>query len=203
MLDKLIKLKLKLETLRPFPPAALENLERWFEVELTYTSNAIEGNTLTRAETALVLEKGLTVGGKPMKDHLEAINHRNALQKMKALTRQDRLILDDILALHECVLKGVDDTHAGGIRSVSVRVSGSMVVFPTPLKVPYLLDEFVAWLNSEQTMNPVQKAALAHYKLVSIHPFIDGNGRTARLLMNLILIKHGYPPSLTGPFQDY
>jgi Fic family protein len=195
MLEKITDLKNKLDALRPFPKSVLDNLNQWFEVELTYSSNAIEGNTLTRQETALVIEKGLTVGGKPMKDHLEAINHRDALQHMQKMVGHKTLILDDILALHRLILKGIDDTNAGCIRTVPVRISGSMVVLPNPLKVPTLMEEFMKWLQKQEE-DSVTLAAKAHYKLVTIHPFVDGNGRTARLLMNLILMQHGYPPAI-------
>lgn len=198
MLEKITAQKKKLDALRPFPKAVLDNLAQWFEVELTYSSNAIEGNTLTRQETALVIEKGLTVGGKPMKDHLEAINHRDALQRMQQMVCHKTLALDDILTLHGLILKGIDDMHAGRIRTVPVRISGSMVVLPNPLKVPALMDEFVQWLKTKGE-HPVTLAAMAHYKLVTIHPFVDGNGRTARLLMNLILMQHGYPPAIIAP----
>lgn len=198
MLDKIIKLKSQLDAQRPFAKEILMNLEKWFEVELTYSSNAIEGNTLTRLETALVLEKGLTVGGKPMKDHLEALNHRDALNAMKSMVTNQEISLSDILYLHGLILKGIDDTNAGCIRRVPVRISGSTVVLPNPLKVPDLLEEFYQWMKTSQD-HPVCVAALAHYKLVTIHPFVDGNGRTARLLMNLILMRNGYPPAIILP----
>jgi Fic family protein len=197
-LETLSAEKKKLDAFRPFSKEILTNLEKWFEVELTYSSNAIEGNTLTRQETALVLEKGLTVGGKPLKDHLEAINHLEAIQAMKEMTKKSSVSLEDILSLHQVILKGIDGGNAGLIRAVPVRISGSTVVLPNPLKVPILLEEFVAWMQRVHE-HPVYFAALAHYKLVTIHPFIDGNGRTARLLMNLILIHHGYPPAIISP----
>lgn len=196
----LTELKAQLDALRPFPPALLDNLEKWFEVELTYSSNAIEGNTLTRQETALVIEKGITVGGKPLKDHLEAINHRDALHKMKELARQSSFSCEDILSLHLLVLKGLDDAGAGRLRAIPVRISGSLVVLPNPMKVPELMNEFEQWMKTTQD-HPALFAAMAHYRLVTIHPFVDGNGRTARLLMNLILIQHGYPPAIIPP-QD-
>lgn len=197
-LDKLTAKKKKLDSFRPFSQDILTNLEKWFEVELTYSSNAIEGNTLTRQETALVLEKGVTVGGKPMKDHLEAINHLEALQTMREMATKPSVSLQDILSLHFLILKGIEDEHAGAIRTVPVRISGSTVILPNPLKVPDLLDSFVEWMKTTQD-HPIHLAALAHYKLVTIHPFIDGNGRTARLLMNLILIHNGYPPAIITP----
>lgn len=197
-LEKITALKEELEKLRPFPMEVLQNLEKWFEIELTYSSNAIEGNTLTRHETALVLEKGLTVGGKSMKDHLEAINHRDAINLLKIMVKQDQVSVDDILSLHKIILKNIDDSGAGVIRNVPVRISGSIVIMPNPLKLPKLLDEFDEWLQKNNE-HPVMFAAMAHYKLVSIHPFVDGNGRTARLLMNLILMRHGYPAAIIYP----
>jgi Fic family protein len=195
---KLETIKRKLDDSRPFAPAVLDNLDKWFEVELTYTSNAIEGNTLTRSETALVIEKGITVGGKPLKDHLEALNHKDALCAMKEMVQKPEIHLNDILYLHKLILKGIDDPNAGCLRTIHVRISGSMVVLPNPLKVPKLIDDFMNWLNTARE-HPVTIAALAHYKFVSIHPFVDGNGRTARLLMNLILMQHGYPPAIITP----
>lgn len=197
-LEKIKTLKMELDSYRPLSEEVLRNLEQWFEVELTYSSNAIEGNTLTRQETALVLEKGLTVGGKPMKDHLEALNHREALNFMKTLVDKQKIALNDILSLYQLILKGIDDKNSGCIRDVPVRLLGSAVVLPNPLKVPQLLDEFSEWMQRTHE-NPVYFAALAHYRLVSIHPFVDGNGRTARLLMNLILMQHGYPPAIIRP----
>ncbi len=190
LLNKISALKDKLDAYRPFSQDILRYLEEWFEVELTYSSNAIEGNTLTRQETALVLNKGLTVGGKPMKDHLEAINHKSALDFMKQLVKHKLMTLEDIFALHQHILKGINDEHAGVMRQVPVRISGSVVILPNPMKVPVLLEEFMQWLKVKDE-HPVHFAALAHYKLVSMHPFIDGNGRAARLLMNLILMQHG------------
>lgn len=197
-LDQINQIKKKLDACRPFPPDIIHNLEQWFEVELTYTSNAIEGNTLTRMETAMVLEKGITVGGKPLKDHLEATNHREALAYIKGLIKHAALTVADILHLNKIILKGIDDDHAGKIRTIPVRISGSYVILPNPQKVPTLLDEFMDWLLKSQDP-PIYKAALAHFKLVSIHPFVDGNGRVARLLMNLILMQNGYPPAIISP----
>lgn len=179
------------------PPALVSNLHDWFRIELTYTSNAIEGNTLTRQETALVVEKGLTVGGKSLQEHLEATNHAQALDWIQDLVKSRRKTISerDILEIHNLVLKGIDDTHAGHYRSVAVRISGSNVILPNPVKVPDLMTEFCQWLKKPGSIHPVQFAAEAHYRLVTIHPFTDGNGRTARLLMNLLLLLHGYPPA--------
>lgn len=194
----LTKLKTELDSFRPFNKDILENLSQWFEVELTYSSNAIEGNTLSRKETALVIEKGLTVGGKPLKDHIEATNHKEALIAMKNIIDQKEITLSDILFLHQLILKGIDDVHAGKIRTVPVRISGSPVILPNHQKVHHLLDQLIHDINKTEK-HPVLLAADAHYKFVSIHPFVDGNGRTGRLLMNLILMKHGYPPAIITP----
>lgn len=179
------------------PPALVTNLDDWFKVELTYTSNALEGNTLTRQETALVVEKGLTVGGKSLQEHLEATNHAQALDWVRKLVSSRRKTVSekDILEIHHLILKGIDDVNAGHYRTVAVRISGSNVILPNPIKVPGLMAQFCRWLKNPKTAHPVELAAEAHYRLVSIHPFTDGNGRTARLLMNLILLLHGYPPA--------
>ena len=190
--------KEQLDGSRPLPPELVRNLEEWFLVELTYTSNALEGNTLTRKETAAVVEKGLTVGGKTLVEHLEATNHAKALRDVMRLSQMptSELRLADVLRIHETVLRGIDDDHAGHFRRLPVRISGSPVILPNPVKLPDLMEAFIEWLVTTADLHPVELAAEAHYQLVTIHPFVDGNGRTARLLMNLILMQHGYPPAI-------
>lgn len=197
-LNQLTRKKQRLDKYKPLPPELIKNLEDWFKVELTYTSNAIEGNTLTRQETALIVEKGITVEGKSIKEHLEAINHAQALEFIKTLVKKKReeLTEADILDIHKAILAKIDDTNAGRYRTVPVRVAGSTVVMPNAMKVPDLMSGFVKWLNQTNVDHPIKISADAHYKLVSIHPFVDGNGRTARLLMNLLLMQNGYPPAL-------
>jgi len=196
--EQIQKKKERLSALRPLPPELVANLDGWFRVELTYTSNAIEGNTLTRRETALVVEKGLTVGGKTLVEHLEASNHAHALDWVKARIdgRPAELQERDVLTIHEMILEGIDATNAGRYRNVPVRISGSRVVLPNPAKVPILMSEFANWLGGENKLHPVEFAIEVHYRLVTIHPFADGNGRTARLLMNMILMMHGFPPAI-------
>lgn len=198
--EKLINKKFELDQYRPLPQALVKNLDDWFLVELTYTSNAIEGNTLTRAETALVVEKGLTIGGRSLKEHFEANNHAHALGWVKTLVSKpiSDISEDIILQIHRYILEAIDDTNAGYYRNISVRISGSPVILPNPRKIPDLMVDFIEWLRSS-TQNPIELAALAHYKFVTIHPFVDGNGRTARLLMNLILMIYGYPPAIIRP----
>ena len=197
-ISRLREKKELLDSYRPLPAVLVKNLEDWFRVELTYTSNAIEGNTLTRRETALVVEKGLTVGGKTLVEHLEAANHAHALDwvRQQASRSARQLTEKDVLSIHEIILKGIDSANAGFYRSVPVRISGSTVVLPNPRKVPDLMEAFVTWLQQGPDLHPVELAAEAHYRLVTIHPFADGNGRTARLLMNLILLMTGYPTAI-------
>ena len=207
--DKLTRKKQLLDSFRPLPDVLVRNLDDWFRVELTYTSNAIEGNTLTRSETALVVEKGITVGGKTLTEHIEATNHAKALDWIKSqVNRKPYDITEkDILNIHDVVLKGIDDTNAGHYRSVPVRISGSTVILPNPKKVPDLMYNFIGWIKESSNfsgntslqnvvIHPVELAAEAHYRLVTIHPFTDGNGRSARLLMNMILLMYGYPAAI-------
>jgi Fic family protein len=195
--EKLSEKKREIDQYRPFPPELVKNLEDWFRVELTYSSNAIEGNTLSRRETALVIEKGLTVGGKTLVEHLEASNHAKALDWIgqKIQSSEAHIGEQDLLKIHELILTGIDSSNAGFYRNIPVRISGAMVVLPNPRKVPELMMEFCHWLKDTKD-HPVLKAAEAHYRLVTIHPFVDGNGRTARLLMNMLLIKAGYPMAI-------
>jgi Fic family protein len=198
MYEMIDKKKSILDSARPLSKDLVLNLEDWFRIELTYTSNAIEGNTLTRQETALVVEKGLTVGGKSLSEHLEATNHAQALDWVKTqINKNSKLINEnDILNIHNIILKGINDAIAGHYRNVSVRISGSTVILPNPKKVPKLMEEFILWLQNSNNLHPIELAAEAHYRLVTIHPFVDGNGRTARLLMNMILLMKGYPTAI-------
>ncbi len=201
MNDKLLQLQAKkqrLDNYKPLQNELLKNLDEWFRIELTYTSNAIEGNTLTRQETAMVVEEGLTVQGKSLNEHQEAINHAEAFDFIQTLVSKKRedLTAGDILDVHSIILNKIDDTNKGKYRNIAVRLRGSETILPNPLKVSELMDEFVRWLQSENNDHPIKIATDAHFKLVSIHPFIDGNGRTARLLMNLLLMQVGYPPAI-------
>jgi len=197
MLEKCLKKvdqkKEKLDELRPLPKELIKNLDDWLKIDLTYNSNAIEGNTLSPSETALVVEKGLTIGGKSVVEHLEAINHAYALDYIKEFASKENM-LDNVAIkdIHSLVLKAIDDINAGRWRTRAVRISGSDVKLADPLKIPELMNDFEGWLQANED-HPIKKAADAHLKFVTIHPFVDGNGRTARLLMNLILMQYGYP----------
>lgn len=196
-LAALEKKKQQLDGYKPFSVDLAANLHEWFKIELTYTSNAIEGNTLSRAETALVVEKGLTVEGKTLQEHLEAVNHAKAFEWImeKINTTKKDITENVILNLHQLILQKIDDTNAGRYRTVPVRIAGSTVIMPNALKVPKMMEEFILWLHNSN-INPLALAIDAHLKFVSIHPFVDGNGRTARLLMNLLLLQAGYPPAI-------
>ena len=192
--------KRQLDGMRPLTQRSLAVLDDWYDVELTYTSNAIEGNTLSRSETAIVLDKGITVAGKPLKDYFEAVDHFDALHFVRELAKQDRpLGEDDICRIHAIVLAKSNPAEAGIDSQFQRRIKGSAVVFPSPVEIPREMAALGQWLGA-QPATP-QAAFEAHYRLVSIHPFTDGNGRTARLLMNLLLLRGGYPPVVIGPEQ--
>lgn len=190
-------LKQKLDSYRPLPVAVVKNLHEDLILQWTYNSNAIEGNTLTLKETRVVLE-GITVGGKTMREHLEAINHREAILYVEEIVKNKEVFsLRQIKEIHSLILKNIDDDNAGVWRNVNVTISGAEHIPPDFLHVPEAMEAFLAWYDEESTeLHPVELAAIAHCDLVKIHPFIDGNGRTARLLMNLELMKHGFPAAV-------
>lgn len=196
--DRISAKKARLDAQRPLEGRALEVLEAWYDVELTYTSNALEGNTLTRSETAIVLEKGITVRGKPLKDHQEAVDHRDALAFMREIARDPRPLAErDVRDLHRMVTSSTLKDEAGRYSNAPRRIAGSETVFPPPADLPPLMAAFGAWLS---TADPSPETAIeAHLRLVTIHPFTDGNGRSARLLMNLLLMRAGYPPMVIRP----
>jgi Fic family protein len=199
MLTALIKeieqKKAQLDRLRPLSGGALAQLQKYYDVELTYTSNAIEGNTLTRRETAEVIEHGITVGGKPLRDHLEAVDHYEAVQWMRELAAQATPLGENtVCELHRRIVARSQPAVAGVYSPHPRRIAGSPVIFPNPLRIPQLMEEFGAWLSSAP-----EGAFEGHFRLTTIHPFSDGNGRTARLLMNLVLIRGGYPPVAVRP----
>ena len=200
ILFKRIKEKKKfLDSLRPFPPQALKKLKEQFAIEMTYHSNAIEGNTLTMRETQLIIQDGLTVAGKSLREHLEVINHKEAIDFLENLaTKREAIITENLIRqIHFLVLTKINEKEAGKYRSVQVRITGTNYVPPQAFEVAILMKDFVKWLKKNwRKINPIELSALAHFKLVHIHPFIDGNGRTARLLMNFILIQKGYPPAV-------
>jgi Fic family protein len=193
------ELKKKLDEHRPLDSALAKKLREVYRVEWTYHSNAIEGNTLTLLETKLVLEEGLTVGnGKSLKEHLEAVNHAEAIDYLEEIVSKNEPLTERLIKhIHYLVLKNIDNQNAGQYRKVNVRISGSQHVPPDFLFVPEEMEKLMKWYDeNETTLHPIELSAIFHHRFVYIHPFIDGNGRTARLLMNLILMKNGYPPAI-------
>ena len=188
------------DRLRPLSPEALSNLEHYYDVEITYTSNAIEGNTLTPVETTLVIEQGVTISGKPLKDHLEALDHYDAIRYVRQLAREKTPVTEsDVRNLHQLVVQRSRPDIAGRYADLAryVRTETGRHEFPSPAEVPALMGDFAGWLGAAP--DTPETAFAAHRRLVDIHPFNDGNGRTARLLMNLILIRGGYPPVAVRP----
>ncbi len=172
-----------------------EKVAKAFDIEYTYESNKIEGNTLTLQETALVVEKGLTIGGKSLNEHLEAVNHSQAIDFIKEIAQNEEPITEhNLLQIHSLILQGIDNKNAGKYRNVQVLISGAKHVPPQPFLVPKQMEDLFIWYNENKDhLHPVELSAEMHERLVTIHPFIDGNGRISRLLMNLILIQNGFP----------
>jgi Fic family protein len=198
LLEQIAVKKAQFDQLRPMSEAALRHLQKYYDVELTYTSNAIEGNTLTLRETAEVIEHGITVGGKKLKEHLEAVDHYEAVLWMRELAAQTEPVGENVVReLHRRIVARSEPEIAGIYSPHRRRIAGSPVVFPNPLKVPDLMQDFGVWL--EQAPATPEAAFDAHFRLTAIHPFSDGNGRTARLLMNLLLIRGGYVPIAVRP----
>lgn len=208
LLQKADSYKQKISSARPLEKDELKSLDDYFRIGFTYSSNALEGNTLTISETKILLEDGITVGGRPLKDCYEAVGHGTAYDFMLELARQPDMDIteDTIKKLHRLFYQKVDADHAGSYRTIQVYISGTEYVPPSPDDVPLLMKELVNKLNSSRSaVHPIELAAMAHKCLVDIHPFVDGNGRTARLLMNLILVNAGYgvvsiPPVLRNDY---
>lgn len=192
---KIDQLKGVLDSHRPLPLEVLANLYDDLVVRWTYNSNAIEGNTLTIKETKVALE-GITVGGKTMREHFEAINHREAIDFVEDLVNKKEPLSEwQIKSIHQLILKNIDDDYAGVYRKTNVTVSGAEYVPPDAIEVAHLMQDFIKWYSTEATLlHPVERAARVHADFVKIHPFVDGNGRTARLLMNLSLMIDGFVP---------
>ncbi len=198
ILDEIKANQQKLITLLENPNNKKE-MYKWLKTELAYTSNAIEGNTLTRKETELVIDDGITSTSKPLQHYIEAVNHAKAFEKFITFLDEDKAINENfMLNIHKIILTGLDDDNAGFYRNCRVRTSGSTVIMPNPIKVPDLMTNFYNWLSDNMDNEPLT-AILAHLKFVSIHPFVDGNGRCARLLMNTILLKFGFVPIIIRP----
>ena len=187
-------LKKELDSKRPISKETLKSLKESINLEWTYNSNGIEGNTLTLRETQVVLE-GITVGGKTLTEHLEAINHEKAIVYLDELVKDKQPITEwNIKNIHQLILKEIDNENAGRYRKENVTIKGAVHIPPDFVKIPELMEKLVLNYETWNKYHPIIKAALLHGELVKIHPFIDGNGRTSRLVMNLDLMNHGYNP---------
>jgi len=187
------ELKKQIDSLRPLSKDAISQIKEYYKIGLTYSSNALEGNTLDLAETKVVIEDGLTIGGKPLKDHFEAIGHANAFDEIINLAKNEYFTQDDIKFLHKLFYTKIDSEKAGQYRTTQVIITGSDVEFPKPENLDFAMQEFIDKLPElKRTLHPVEYASMVHIIFVNIHPFIDGNGRVARLLMNLALLQSGY-----------
>ena len=192
--DKVDELNEKLNSKRPISKETLKSLKESINLEWTYNSNGIEGNTLTLRETQVVLE-GITVGGKSLKEHLEAINHEKAILFLDDLIKDKEPITEwNIKNIHQLVLKDIDNENAGKYRIENVKIKGANHIPPDYLIIPELMNKLIIDYKGWKKYHPIIKAALLHGELVKIHPFIDGNGRTSRLVMNLSLMNSGYVP---------
>ena len=210
-----------LNSRRPLPTETIKSLQEEINLEWTYNSNGIEGNTLTLQETKVVLE-GITIGGKALREHLEVINHEDAINYLETLLEYKCELSEyHIKELHYLIMKGIDNENAGKYRMGNVLISGAKHIPPDYIRVPELMEKLIINYRNWNNLNPIIKAALLHGEFVKIHPFIDGNGRTSRVIMNMELMKHGYVPviikkedrlkyyesldkaSLTGDYTDF
>ena len=189
----------KIRSHRPLDTYEVKQLKEYYRIGLTWSSNALEGNSLTESETKVVLEDGITIGGKPMKDHFEAIGHSEAFDLLYKLSDSQDITEDDILGLHRLFYYRIESETAGKYRERNVIITGTDFTPPTPSAVPLAMQEFIGNLPTLHQLHPVEYSAMLHLNLVTIHPFIDGNGRTARLLMNLALLQVGYPITVIPP----
>ncbi|GFO53074.1 cell division protein Fic [Geomonas sp. Red276] len=194
------KLQREINEHRPLKGQALKQLREYFRIGLTWASNALEGNSLTETETKVVIEDGITIGGKPLKDHFEAVGHAEAFDYLQKLARRKEITERDILKIHKLFYYRIDEANAGHYRKQNIIVTGTDFVFPAPSALKELMAAFaeeIPRLRAEK--HPIEFAELLHTRLVTIHPFVDGNGRAARLLMNLALLQEGYPITIIPP----
>lgn len=188
-------LKARLDAHRPLPADVVSQIREDMRIRFTYHSNAIEGNTLSMSETKAVLEDGITIGGKSLREHLEAVGHSHAIDYMEALVQRDEALTERTLKeIHNLILRNIDGANAGTYRRMNVLISGAGHIPPPAERVPERMDAFFQWYGAARdTMHPVEFAARVHADFVNIHPFKDGNGRTARLIMNFELMRAGFP----------
>jgi Fic family protein len=196
--ERLYHKKQHLQSSRPLPAIALNKIRESLSIEWTYNSNSIEGNTMSLRETQMVLQEGITVKGKSLREHFETHNHDKAIDYLYSVINEEYTLRSiDILSLHGIVLRSIEEDFAGRIRNGGVRITGANFTPPNANKVPDLLDELIDFINTNPlNLNDIELATIFHHKLVWIHPFFDGNGRTVRLSMNLLLMRCGFPPAI-------
>lgn len=200
------KLKTELDSYRPFSDDILHQLKEYYRISLTYTSNALEGNTLTESETKVIIEDGITIGGHPIREIQETLGHSKAYDFIYTLINKSEITEDDILTLHKFFYEQINPNHAGKYRDKKVIITGTTYEPPSPDNVAGMMKEFIKQIPEQsKKLHPVELAAWVHLQFVNIHPFIDGNGRCARLLTNLILLKYGYAVIIIPPIlrPDY
>jgi len=190
--------KQKLQNGKPLAQSALTKIREAISIEWTYNSNSIEGNSLTLRETQMILQEGITIKGKPLREHFEAHNHDKAIDHLYKLIRnKSKFNSSDVLSIHAYVLRSIEDENAGRLRNGGVRISSANFVPPAAHKVSKLFDELIDYVNANPLhLNDIEMATVFHHKFVWIHPFFDGNGRTVRLAMNLFLMQKGFPPAI-------
>jgi len=201
IMNKIDSLKSVLDGYRPFPDHVVKQLRDYYRIGLTYTSNAIEGNTLTESETKVIIEDGLTIGGKSLREHFEAIGHAKAYDHVRSLL--DRQISEeDVLYLHRLFFEQIDSENAGKYRDKNVIITGTDSLPPDYKEVPLLMKKHIEKLNeAAPASHPLEHASDLHAEFESIHPFIDGNGRIGRLLLSIATMKNGYCPVIIPPIR--
>lgn len=201
ILYNLSSLKATLDSYRPFPDHVVKQLKDYYRIGLTYTSNAIEGNTLTESETKVVIEDGLTIGGKSVREHNEVLGHAKAYDHIYSLL--DRAITEeDVLHLHKLFFEQIDSENAGSYRQRNVIITGTDYLPPDYHKVPKLMKKYIQNLNRvDSDKHPLEMASDIHAEFEAIHPFIDGNGRIGRLLLSILTMKNGYCPVIIPPIR--
>jgi len=204
--DEIDILKREIDSYRPFDKKLLNYLQQFYRIGFTYSSNALEGNSLTESETKVIIEDGLTIGGKSLKEHYEVLGHSDAYTFLYTLAKNNEISENNILELHRLFYYRINEKKAGKYRKEQVYITGTDYLPPKFKDVPVLMNTFVSSISEwKETLHPVSLAAKLHERIATIHPFIDGNGRTARLVMNLYLIQNGYPIIIIPPIlrNDY
>lgn len=201
ILDKLSSLKSALDGYRPFSDHVVKQLKDYYRIGLTYTSNAIEGNTLTESETKVVIEDGLTIGGKSLREHYEAIGHAKAYDHIYSLLEK-QIAEEDVMSLHKLFFQQMDPENAGRYRLRNVIITGTDYLPPDYQKVPELINKHIKNLNMQaKDKHPLEWASDLHAEFEAIHPFTDGNGRIGRLLLSILTMKNGYCPVIIPPIR--